>query len=290
MESSDVYPEEIKEFDRSILTTLKGFVKAVKSADEYAKQFLRKLINQGYVPDNINDEEFKSNIPLMGAILKHIANLLPSEIESNPRYGLGKISEWDLYFHCKTNDDLNAFIAEKKLQISMQEGIEMQKSRSALNKWVGRTRQNLIAAMELVGAPAKVAVAKKTTTDIAAEIQNDLNSAKAVSSSTHEFWSSDELATSTAEAHKKARLMAWKSRVDQTGLSGDQHLDEDEDEDDDIETVAINYLVGRFPSIKGTGVFIYIDYNERLAIANDDFNESISTEFYKQLDDETMQR
>lgn len=84
---------------------------------------------------------------LRNAISKIIASCLPNTVEaSNPKYSLGKVSEFDLYFNCSTikSRELFATVNEKFRDASYAEHTLFAKHSITLRKWIIAQRRSLI--------------------------------------------------------------------------------------------------------------------------------------------------
>lgn len=125
---------------------------------EYALKLRDILMSDGVISDEDSYYTVSDNVPFKSALLKYIASSLPTTVEKS-KYGIGLISDFDLYHNMKTDKDMFSFLNKTKLTISDVTTITiLKKNRTNQRQWLTRIRNNIISDFELPDTPHKVDV------------------------------------------------------------------------------------------------------------------------------------
>ena len=152
MSESDPAPIEI-ELNKEVIKKLKLFCKSLQNTLGFGREVFSSLVLHHDVDEFISEFEFRQNDKLMRALLKYIGlHMLASEITESEAKAGKKLSDFDLYFNCRSDKDLlNVLKTKGHNDVSQDEFSKIGLYRNALNKKVGKARDTLISSFDLVG-------------------------------------------------------------------------------------------------------------------------------------------
>ena len=220
-------------------------------------RLLEELINEGIIADDIDYQSLVSNVLLMKTILLYLGQGLSTTINES-KFGLDLISDFELYFNCKSDTQLNVKIKDHNL--SAEKYVELQKSRNSCVRFVSSTRMLVIDHFNLLGAPDRIAHKKKVVADKTRETaQQSLEINKEI----------------IKKATEEGILEGIKKRKTSDEMLSDLDEEEDEEEDEGEESAIpssssrhhhtktsskfIQHNIKYYPTISTFGVFSYYD-------------------------------
>jgi hypothetical protein len=149
-ETAEQFDEEGKEICRSIV--INGLTNKA-----LAKKLHENLIRNKFIGDTDDFDDILKNRSLMNLLLVTLGDSLPKDIE-NSKFGKAFISDHDLFFLCKTDSNLNSFLAKNSLlDLRLPEIESIKKGRKALNSFLSKLRATILDDMELLGTPDRFA-------------------------------------------------------------------------------------------------------------------------------------
>lgn len=147
---------------------------------QLAQQLLSRLIANHLITADDTFLTVKSNVPLMNAISNSIILGLPVEVACS-KYGLGIVSDFDLHVNMATDAKFNDFLTNINFDKNRPEYMLLKTNRGNLRRFITRVKNGIVAEFELPETPdareKKAPATKKSKTDIATDIENDLSTA-----------------------------------------------------------------------------------------------------------------
>lgn len=223
--------------DDNSLAICKKILKNALGVRKYSKELKAYFIEKGVINDTTFYEDFVKNNSLMNTILYMLAKNLSQDVE-NSHFSVGsKLSDFCLYFSCKTDKQLKDTMAT--LGEPILEFEEIKKSRNKLFRFIQKLRDDVVFYFELVNTPETLAkpkkVVQKTVEDVDESIEESVESI------------SNEMITENSKKNKRLN-----SELSEPGISKGM-LD----------------LLDEYPHIATTGAFVMLIDNE-LFVCNEE--------------------
>jgi hypothetical protein len=277
---------------------------------KFSEELRKNWENDDLVAEDAFFEDVFGNKPLMRTMTGHLANVLSDDLTTSI-WGLGLVTDHELYFQGKTDEMLNTLLASKGIALTHAKFLELRKKRNLVFKFVRDTKDQAVINMDyigkfysslfynrinkpfFIGSPATLEelrkqppVKPKGKVDIAKEIaQDEAKLKKVTTSSTAALLSQvpeDELADNDVVLHEKAfvldeaRVATGTVETDEalTDLSGDVG----EKRKRSGKTL-VEQLCEAYPNVKTTGVFVFIDEDDTILFASDELNIQFLSSF-----------
>ena len=150
-ESSFVLEEFTDQFiklDKHAIDMLAKLSKNASLNKSLATKLKKNFESNGIIEADATYEEVSKDVKLMKTLLKYLGQGLPDTNEKS-NYGLGYLTDHNLYFNGSTDKKLDNLIAY--LHLPHDTVVKLQKKRTALFTFVRKTRNDLLDNMELIG-------------------------------------------------------------------------------------------------------------------------------------------
>ena len=117
---------------------------------KFSEELRKNWENNDLVSDDAFFEDVYGNKPLMRTMTRHLANALSDDVTKSI-WGLGLVSDHELYFQGKTDDMLNTLLASKGIALTHSKFLDLRKKRTLMFKFVKDTKDQAVINMDYIG-------------------------------------------------------------------------------------------------------------------------------------------
>ena len=146
-------PDDIEEFvgmTQVAIDGLHSYMHNLSDNKQHAKKVKKEWMTSRIINSDSMFTEVAENSLLMKTVGRHLANGLPQQIEKS-NFGLGMLTDHDLYFNGSTDKKLRVLLQSKNLNLTMPQFFNLAKLRDDLFKHVKNAKFLLLHDMELPG-------------------------------------------------------------------------------------------------------------------------------------------
>lgn len=136
--------------DNNAVSLIHSLIRNALTNKALALQLKKNWEDSDFIAENEFFENVYSNKPLMRTMIKHLANGLSESMEQS-LYGLGILTDHELYFQGKTDAMLTQLLTSKNILLSHEKFVALSKKRTLLYKFVKDTKDQAVINMEFIG-------------------------------------------------------------------------------------------------------------------------------------------